>query len=79
MLKSRLQMYEAQEKAWYSREQELLSKINELNSVQQNDVSTKTKTNVSGWWWFLSGAVLMFALIFFLKRFPYTAWLFKWL
>ena len=79
ILKSRVQMYEAQEKAWHSREQELLSKINELNSVQQNDVSIKTKTNVSGWWWFLSGAVLMLALIFFLKRFPYTAWLFKWL
>ena len=79
MLKSRVQMYEAQEKAWHSREQELLSRINEQNSIQQNDVSTKTKTNVNGWWWFLSGAVLMFALIFFLKRFPYTSWLFKWL
>ena len=78
-LKTRVTMYEAQEKAWHSREQELLSRINEQNSIQQNDVSTKTKTNVNGWWWFLSGLVLMFALIFFLKRFPYTSWLFKWL
>ena len=79
MLKSRVQMYEAQEKAWHSREQELLSRINEQNSIQQKDISTKTKTNANGLWWFLSGSVLMFALIFLLKRFPYTSWLFKWL
>ena len=78
-LKTKVTMYEAQEKAWHSREQELLSRINEQNSIQQKDISTKTNTNANGLWWFLSGAVLMLTLIFFLKRFPYTSWLFKWL
>ena len=78
-LKTRVTMYEAQEKAWHSREQTLLDSISKLNSVQQNDISEKTSVKSNWYWWFISGAVLMLALIFFLKRFPYTAWLFKWL
>lgn len=79
ILKSRVQMYEAQEKAWHSREQTLLDSISKLNSVQQNDISEKTSVKSNWYWWLISGGVLMLALIFFLKRFPYTAWLFKWL
>ena len=78
-LKTKVTMYEAQEKAWHSREQTLLDSISKLNSVQQNDISEKTSVKSNWYWWLISGAVLMLALILFLKRFPYTSWLFKWL
>ena len=78
-LKTRVTMYEAQEKAWNSREQTLLDSIGKLNSVQQNDISEKTSVKSNWYLWLISGAVLMFALILFLKRFPYTSWLFKWI
>lgn len=57
----------------------LNEKISKVDDKKDVHTSVKETPNDNWYWWLITGAVLMFALIFTLNRIPATRWLLAWL